>query len=193
MYLGRIIAKWTYFKIRISFMYLYKISMKIFSIAAIVAMVGALLFLSCEFTNKSSDANYQIILAVLCNGGTTNNVSINYYINDQFPIQVNSTTGTSILPIQHRPKATITATKEDVTASLTILVFKDYKMDKFSNLASCTTGSTTSCSNTLVLNYNVDDATNLTKTASGTTSSTSSTSSSSTSSSSTTSSSSSGK
>ncbi|OHD63685.1 MAG: hypothetical protein A2176_05505 [Spirochaetes bacterium RBG_13_51_14] len=111
---------------------------------------------------------------VICSGGiANNNFFVDFYVNNQVifnfsPPGPAGVTNKSILPIGHRGKATITATKEDDNASLTILVYKDSKIDKFSNLSACNT-TTGTCSNTLVLTYDVDDESNLTKTAAGTT------------------------
>jgi hypothetical protein len=140
----------------------------------LLALAG--LFPACEFSDSTD--NYKISLMVVCNGGTdSNNFSVQYYIDNEY-ILSEAKDGTdvtiSLLPLGKKEKVTVTATKEDTTSSMTILVYKDGKIDKFSNLASCTTGTYSTCSNTLVLAYDVDDSSNLTKTASTTTDSDSS-------------------
>ncbi len=133
-----------------------------------LAFALASFFFSCEFSDSEDD--YSITPVVICNGGTTsNNFTVEYYVNNEYIIsdaQEGTDSTTSELPMGKRGKVTITATKEDETSSLTIVVYKNNKIDKFSNLASCTSSTYTSCSNTLVLSYDVDDDSNLTKTAS---------------------------
>ncbi|MBP7738407.1 MAG: hypothetical protein KA369_20700 [Spirochaetes bacterium] len=132
-----------------------------------LAFTLASIFFSCEFSDSTDD--YSITPLVICNGGTTsNNFTVEYYVNNEYIIsdtQEGTDSTTSELPMGKRGKVTITATKEDETSSMTIVVYKNNKIDKFSNLASCTSSTYTSCSNTLVLSYDVDDDSNLTKTA----------------------------
>jgi len=115
------------------------------------------LVVSCDFF---ADSEYDINIMVTCNGGTTDDFTVSYLIDDKIPLTF-SFAGTNLMtvfPAGNIKKAMITATKNDTTSALTILVFKDGEVDKngVATLASCVAGTTTSCSNTVVLNYEVN-------------------------------------
>ena len=165
-------------------------------IAALITAMLPVLF-SCEFLSSSGDEN-NIDVLVLATGGTSsgspeNSFTVTYVVDNHPPFNQNVVgTGldqaSSILPAGNAKKITITAVKIENSSSLTILVYNHGNLDNdngYANLPSCSTSSTTSCTNTLVLQYEVK-STNDTNTTGGTTTTSTS---SSTSSSSTTSSS----
>jgi hypothetical protein len=176
-------------------MKLFKKPLRIFSILALLAV--GLLF-SCD-SLKNSEENYKIFAIVTCDGSSTattdyNSMTINYYVDKKYPFNaVINDVGPIPPPPQPQlsftlPKKmttiTVTVNKTSTDSTVNILIYKitsdSTKIVKYINLPSCI-ASTTSCSNTISLSYDVseDDA----KAASGTTtSSTSSSSSSSTSS-----------
>jgi hypothetical protein len=160
-------------------------------ITLLIAIAMLPLLVSCEFT--STDQNDLKVL-VLCTGGTVsstdttpNNTFSVTYIVDSHPPYSQTVDGAakdkadSVLPAGNATKITITASKESDSATLTILVYNHGTVDDngFANLPSCTiSGTSTSCSNTLVLQYEVKTE-NTTDTKAATTTTTSSSSSSS--------------
>ncbi|HPV41916.1 MAG TPA: hypothetical protein PKX40_12120 [Spirochaetota bacterium] len=145
--------------------------MKISAKSLVIPILAlACLLSSCEFSDSSDD--YAITPMVLCSGGTaSNNFTVEYYVDNEYIItdtQEGADSTLSELPLGKKGIVTVTATKADETSSMTIIIYKNNKMDRFSNLASCTSSTYTSCSNTLVVYYDVDDDSNLTKSASST-------------------------
>lgn len=123
----------------------------------ILMITFSALTVSCDFF---ADSDYDINIMVTCNGGASDDFTVSYLIDDKIPLTF-SLIGTNLMtvfPAGNIKKAMITATKSDTTSALTILVFKDGEVDKngVATLASCVSGGTTSCSNTLVLNYEVN-------------------------------------
>ena len=164
-----------------------KLFMKPLGIFSILAVIAAGLFFSCD-TFKDDEENYKIFALVTCNGSSLanyNSMTVNYYIDKEFPFTVirSSITAESQKSFTWPKKITtitITATKVNYDSTLNILIYKNTSIVKYANLPACS-ASTTSCSTTISITYDVEE--DKAKAAAGSTSSsTSSTSSSSTSS-----------
>jgi hypothetical protein len=90
----------------------------------------------------------------------------------------------SVYPAGNIKKATITITKDSAAtdASITLMIYNNGEADKngYGSLPSCTAGTSTTCTNTLTLQYEVKSSDETDSTAAKTTTTSSSTSSSST-------------
>jgi hypothetical protein len=143
-------------------------------ISLLLALAIMPLFLSCEFaTTETND----VAIWLICSGGTTSNIfSFDLILDNKTPLSNIAGVGTRIIPAGNIEKATISVTKADPTASLTIAVYNNNEFDEngYATLDSCTTTST-SCSNTLSLQYEVKSKDDTEGTAAATTTGTTST------------------
>jgi hypothetical protein len=168
---------------------------------SIIALAVAAIFFSCE-TLKDPATDYKIFALVTCDGSATglyyNSMTVNYYVDKQYPFTDVKTdlTGQAQSSLTFPKKITtitITATKVNIDSTLNVLIYKNTSIVKYVNLPACS-ASTTSCSTTISISYDVNEKNPLTgATGTSTSSSSGSSTSSSTSSSSTSSTSSSGK
>jgi hypothetical protein len=166
-----------------------KLFRKPLGIFSLVALVAAGIFFSCD-TFKNKEEDYKIFALVTCNGSNLpdfNSMTVNYYIDKQYPftdIKISTSTDseTSFTLPKKITTITVTATKVNYDSTINIIIYKNYSIVKYVNLPACSS-STTSCSTTISLTYDVNEE--KTKAAAGgskTSTSSSSTSSSSTSS-----------
>lgn len=156
---------------------------------AVILLSMTAVFCSCHLDTSSSD--YKIFAMVTCDGSATspdyNSMTVNYYVDKQYPFTdvKKDTAGVSQVSITLPKKITtitITATKVNSDSTLNVILYKNTNIVKYANLPSCAS-TYSSCTNTISIDYNVED--DKTKAATGSsTSSSSSTTSSSTSSSS---------
>lgn len=120
-------------------------------ISLILAIAMLPLFISCEL--DTADTN-DIDIWIICSGGTTNDYTFDLILDNKAPLSNISGTKTIILPVGDIEKATISVTKTEPEASLTIAIYNNNEFDDkgYATLDSCTAAST-SCSNTLSLQY----------------------------------------
>jgi hypothetical protein len=148
-----------------------------------IALAMLPLLFSCEFT--ATDENDLKVL-VMCTGGATNAFTVNFIIDNKPPFDLTPKASASgyefsVCPAGNAEKITITAVKAEDGATLTIMVYNHGEVDEngFANLPSCTiSGTTTSCTNTLLLQYEVKSTEETDSTSASTDSSSSSSSSS---------------
>jgi hypothetical protein len=139
---------------------------KSFAILAILALTAVCTSLSCQL--KDPD-NYDVNIIVMANGSTVadyNKFTATFLVDDKPPITLTSIpdvngqdiTAWLYIPCGNIKTATITATRVNSDASLSILIYKNNELDQkgVALLATCNATSTTSCSNTLNLVYKVD-------------------------------------
>ena len=120
-------------------------------IILVIAMLP--LFFSCEIdTGETNDIDIMII----CSGGTTNDYSYDLILDNKVPLSNLNGAEMTIIPAGNIEKATISVTRSDETSSLTIAIYNNNEFDDngYAALDSCSTSST-SCSNTLSLQYEV--------------------------------------
>ena len=132
----------------------------------VAIMASAALLVSCEGL-EDPDENPEIAVQVLCDGGPTNNFTVNYFIDKKYPISQSITSvgaeGTmSFYPPSRIKTVTVTATKGEMKSSLTIIIYKNNRMERYANLSGCDT-TTYSCSTTLTLDYDIDEEDDETK------------------------------
>lgn len=164
-------------------MRLFKKPLRVYST---IALAIAAIIISCD-SFKDTENDYKIFALITCDGSTTtnfNSMTVNYYIDKQYPftdIKVDTSPAGSPQSSFTFPKKittiTITATKANSDSTLNVIIYKNTSIVKYVNLPSCA-ATITSCTNTISINYDVNE--DKTKAAAGT--STTSTSSSSTSS-----------
>ncbi|HNW29430.1 MAG TPA: hypothetical protein PKN50_13215 [Spirochaetota bacterium] len=153
-------------------------------ILVILFIAAGAVFMSCDMFKDTDD--YDINIFIICSGSGGELFNATIIIDGKTPITINGLQSQAVFPAGKISSATITATREASEDSLMILVYKDNELDEkgFAPLPTCTSSSsTTYCSDTLVLQYKVDQED--TDKTSGTAASTSTSSSSSSSSSST--------
>jgi hypothetical protein len=174
-----------------------KFNNKSFILLTILVLTAAFMLPSCQWTSTD---DYEITIVIMGSGSQTatnnyNKFNATMLVDDKPPLSFGSLLSNPkkansntyfVLPVGKIKTATITATRANYDSTLTIMVYKDNKMDEkgVGLLSTCNATSTTSCSNTLNLVYKVDqkdtDKTKGASASSTTTSSTSTTSSSST-------------
>lgn len=153
---------------------------KIRKFPVMILLAASMVFLSCDMFEDTDD--YDISIFIICSGSGGELFNVTIIPDGKTPITVSGLPSQTFYPAGKITAATITATREDPKDSLMILVYKDNKLDDkgVAILPTCSSSSTTTyCSDTLVLQYEVDQED--TDKTSGTSGSTSSSSSSSTS------------
>jgi hypothetical protein len=175
-----------------------KFKNKSFILLTMLVLTAAFMLPSCQW--KSTD-DYEITIVIMGSGSQTatneyNKFNATILVDDKPPLSVGSLLSNLkyansntffLFPVGKIKTATITATRANADSTLTIMVYKDNKLDEkgVGLLSTCNASSPTiTCSNTLNLVYKVDqkdtDKTKGAAASSTTTSSTSTTSSSST-------------
>ncbi|MBN2080396.1 MAG: hypothetical protein JW838_15605 [Spirochaetes bacterium] len=134
------------------------------SFALIISL--AAFTLSCDGF-EDMDEEPEIMVQVLCDGGPTNNFTVNYFIDKKFPISqsvmsVGNNGAMSFYPPAKIETVTVTATKGDMKSSLTIIIYKNNELERYANLSGCDTTSY-SCSTTLTLDYDINEEDDETK------------------------------
>ncbi len=138
---------------------------KLLSVSIAIALALAALLSSCEL--EDTDAEPEIMVQVLCDGGPTNDFTVNYFIDKKFPVSQSVVSladepTTSFYPPSKIETVTVTATKSDMKSSLTIIIYKNNRMERYANLSGCDT-TTYSCSTTLTLDYDINEEDDETK------------------------------
>jgi hypothetical protein len=146
----------------------------------ILALAISSLFFSCDvFKDETND----IAFAIECMGGTGA-----ASVKDKFTalilsdgtqtFNIPTTTNAFAFPLGNKTKLTITATKLDMTSTLIIMVFKNGQIDEkgYLMLPSCdSSSSTTSCTNSLTLTWELNTEEDTSKAAAATTDTTTTT------------------
>lgn len=130
-------------------------------VTLLIAIAMLPLLFSCEFT--ATDQNDLKVLVMCTGSATDNSFTANLIIDNKPPFNMftrASATGEtySVFPAGDAKKITITAVKAADDSTLTIMIYNHGEADEngFANLPSCTlSGTTTSCTNTLILQYEV--------------------------------------
>jgi len=122
-------------------------------ISHILAIAMLPLFISCEIdTAETAD----IVIGIICSGGITNAFTFDMILDNKAPLTNINGANTVLIPAGDIDKATINVTRSEEAASLTIAIYNHNEFDDkgYATLDSCTVAST-SCSNTLSLQYEV--------------------------------------
>ncbi len=136
---------------------------KPFALFSMIALITAVMSLSCDL--KDPD-DYEVMIIIMASASTTSNqFTATLLLDNNIPFTLNSPVTASptdpamlIIPAGKIETATITATRTNSDATMSILIYKDNELDEkgVGLLATCNTTATTSCSNTLNLVYKVD-------------------------------------
>ncbi len=126
-------------------------------VSIIITLAATLVFMSCDMFEDTED--YDISIMIICSGSASQEFKATVILDGKIPISLPPSTNDVIIPAGKISTATITATRTDSEDSLLILVYKDNELDEkgFALLETCTTGGTTTCSDTLNLAYKVTD------------------------------------
>ncbi len=122
-------------------------------ISLILAIAMLPLLFSCELeTTETADVDIWII----CSGLGANTFSFDLILDNKAPLSNINGAGTLIIPAGDIKKTTLSVTRTDELSSLTIVIYNNNEFDDkgYATLDSCTVAST-SCSNTLSLQYEV--------------------------------------
>lgn len=125
--------------------------------AVIIALSLSAILLSCDVFEDTSD--YDVTIFIVCSGGAAQGFDATIILDGKTPIPLNGNEGELIFPAGKITAATISVTRDESDATLMILVYKDNELDEkgLALLDTCTSSSsTTYCSDTLSLQWEVD-------------------------------------
>ncbi len=129
--------------------------------AGVVLLTASMMLPSCEGF-EDMDEDPKLAVQVLCDGGATDNrFTVNYFIDKKYPISqtipsIDTNQTMSYYPPDKIESITISATKTNTDSSLTIIIYRDNTIERYANLSGCEATSY-SCSNTLVLDYDINE------------------------------------